>query len=61
MNNNKYPYLQPINVHDALARAHADRAEYVRIAFTEVPVLLKRLVARLRPNRQRMPRTGAWA
>ena len=61
MNTHDRSYIQPVDVHAALARAQADRAEYVRMAITGVPVLLKRLVARLRPNRQRLPQAGACA
>ena len=58
MNKSKHLHVDRIDVHAALAHAHADRAEYMRIAFAEVPVLLKRLVVRLRPNRQRLPQSG---
>jgi hypothetical protein len=54
-------YLRPVDVHAALARAHADRAEYIRLAIVGVPVLFKHLAAKLRPNRQRLPQAGAWA
>jgi hypothetical protein len=50
-----------VDVHAALARAHADRAEHIRIALAQVPGLLKRLSAKLRPSRHRLPHTGAWA
>ena len=61
MNTHDRSYIHTIDVHAALARAQADRAEYVRMAIAGVPVLLKRLVARLRPNRQRLPQAGACA
>jgi hypothetical protein len=54
MNTLDRSYIQPVDAHSALARAHADRAEYVRMAIAGVPVLLQRLVARLRPNRERL-------
>ena len=60
-NKSKHLHVDRIDVHAALAHAHADRAAYMRLAFAEVPALLKRLAARLRPNRQRLPRSGAWA
>jgi hypothetical protein len=60
-NTSKLLNVDRIDVHAALAHAHADRAAYVRLAFAGVPALLKRLVARLRPNRQRAPQSGAWA
>ena len=61
MNTANRNYLEPVDVHAALARAHADRAEYIRLALTGLPVLVKRLAAKLRPSRTRLPRTGAWA
>ena len=57
MNTHDRLSIRPVDVHAALARAHADRAEYVRRALGGVPVLLKRLAARLR----RQPQAGAWA
>jgi len=59
MNTKNRTYVTPVDVHAALARAHADRGEYIRIALAEVPALVKRLTAKLR--RQRLPHTGAWA
>ena len=50
-----------VDVHAALARAHADRAEYIGLAFAAVPALLKRLSAKFRPHRKRLPRGGVWA
>jgi hypothetical protein len=61
MNAQDRTYMHPVDVHDALARAHADRGEYIRLAIAGVPALLKRLAARLRPNRQRLPHSGACA
>jgi hypothetical protein len=61
MNTQDRFYIRPVDLHAALARAHADRAEYIRTAVGEVPVLLKRLTARFRPNRQRLPQAGACA
>jgi hypothetical protein len=52
-------HIHRVDVHAALARAHADRAEYVRTATAAVPTLVKRLSARLRPNRRHPPQTGA--
>ena len=51
-------YMEPIDVHGALARAHADRGEYISLAIAGVPALFKRLVAAVRPHRHRK---GAWA
>ncbi len=53
-------HSRQVDVHAALARAHADRAEYIRTAITAVPALLKRLTAKDRPDRKH-PRAGAWA
>ena len=61
MNTQDRFYVRPADVHAALARAHADRGEYIRLAIAGVPVLLKRLTARFRPNRQRLPQAGACA
>jgi hypothetical protein len=61
MNAHDRSYIQPVDVHAALARVHADRAEYIRLAVATVPALLKRLAARFRPNRQRLPQSGACA
>ena len=52
-------FTGPVDVHAALARAHADRGEYISIALAGVPALLKRLVATVR--RTRAPHKGAWA
>ncbi len=51
-------YLQPVDVHAALARAHADRAEYIRLALIGLPALAKRVAGKLRPH---LPHKGAWA
>jgi hypothetical protein len=61
MNTQDRLYIRPVDAHAALARAHADRAEYIGFAIAKLPVLLKRLTARLRPNRNRLPQAGAWA
>ncbi len=54
-------YFEPVDVHAALARAHADRGEYVRLALLRLPTLVKRVAAKLRFGRARLPRNGAWA
>jgi len=61
MKTRKHRHFHQVDVHAALARAHADRAEYIRFALAQVPGLVKRLSAKLRPDRQRLPQTGAWA
>lgn len=61
MNTQDHFHIRPDDVHAALARAHADRAEYIGIALAAVPALLKRLTARFRPNRRHLPRAGACA
>jgi hypothetical protein len=58
-NNRNYP--RPIDVHSALARAHAERAEFIGQLAAKVPGLLARLTAKLRPSRTRLPHNGAWA
>ena len=58
MNTRNQAFVGEVDVHDALARAHADRAAYISRAFAGVPALVKRLVAAIRPHRSRK---GAWA
>ncbi len=58
MNTRNQALIGDVDVHDALARAHADRAQYISRAFVGVSVLAKRLVAAIRPHRSRK---GAWA
>lgn len=54
-------HIRPVDVHAALARAHADRAEYIGLALAKLPALVKRLTGKRRANRQRLPHKGAWA
>jgi hypothetical protein len=61
MNSQDRLSIRPVDIHAAVARAHADRAEYIGYAVAKMPVLLKRLTAKLRPNRTGLPRGGAWA
>ncbi len=61
MNAKNRNYIRPVDVHAALARAHADRGEYIRIALAGLAAQVKRVAGKLRANRQRLPRTGAWA
>jgi hypothetical protein len=51
----------PIDIHVAIARAHADRAEHIGFAVAKVTALIKRAAAKVRPNRRRMPNKGVWA
>jgi hypothetical protein len=53
-------YLDPVDVHAALARAHADRGEYLRLAVAGLPTLVKRVASKLRFSRERLPHNGAW-
>jgi hypothetical protein len=53
MNTQDRTYIRPVDIHAALARAHAARAEYIRLALAGVPALLKRMATRHRPDRQR--------
>ena len=59
MNTHDRSFIRPVDIHAALARAHADRGEYIRSALTGVPALLKRLAAKF--HRQHLPHRGAWA
>jgi hypothetical protein len=43
-----------------MSQARKERAEVMRAALAKVPGLFKQLVAHIRPNRQRLPQTGAW-
>ena len=52
-------FASPVDVHAALARAHADRAEYINQALAELPILFKFLASAFR--RHRAPHKGAWA
>jgi len=61
MKNRKRNYIEPVDVHAALARAHADRGEYIAKAAAALPALVKRVAAKLRPSRDRLPHNGAWA
>ncbi len=54
-------YLQPFSIEDALARARAERAAYVRKAFVEASARLKRVAASIRPDRHPLPRKGVRA
>ena len=47
-------HIHTIDVHAALARAQADRAEYVRTALAAVPAAVKRLATRFRPHHRRL-------
>jgi hypothetical protein len=59
MNAQSHHNIVLVDTHSALARAHADRAEYIRLAMASVPVLFKRLAARLHANR--LPHGGTRA
>jgi hypothetical protein len=61
MNTQDRLHIRPVDLHAAVARAHADRAEYIGYAIAKVPGLVKRLSAKLRRNRTRLPQAGAWA
>jgi hypothetical protein len=53
--------ITPDLVEAIVARARAERAEGVRILLIELGAQLRRLAAKLRPSRQRLPQTGVWA
>jgi hypothetical protein len=61
MNTKNRLHIARIDTHAAIAHAHAVRAEHLRFALAQVPGLLKRLAGKLRPDRHRLPQTGAWA
>ena len=61
MSTKSHSYFEPVDVHAALARAHADRGEYIRLALAGLPVLVKRVAGKLRFSRDRLPHDGAWA
>jgi hypothetical protein len=46
--------IHTVDVHAALARAQADRAEYVRTALAAVPAVVKRLATQFCPNHRRL-------
>jgi hypothetical protein len=61
--NTQFPTSGPISFEEiemVVQQARAERAEVMRAALSELPALVKRLVARLRPNREPLPRCGAW-
>jgi hypothetical protein len=53
--------ISPSELEAILSHARAERADVMRAALSQLPGLLKRLVAHLRPSRQHLPQTGAWA
>ncbi|HEX3709220.1 MAG TPA: hypothetical protein VHV56_04980 [Pseudolabrys sp.] len=65
MTTRNHRYIAPVDMHAAIARAHADRAEYIRIALEQGPALLKHFAAKLRSgaraSRARLPHISAWA
>jgi hypothetical protein len=53
--------ISPSIIDAAVRKARQDRAEVMRATLAGFPAAFKRLVAQLRPNKQRLPQTGAWA
>ena len=53
--------LNQIEINTLIQQARAERAIAAAVLLASIPSLLKRLTAKLRPNRQRLPQTGAWA
>lgn len=49
--------ITPAGIEAVVRKARADRAEVMRATLAELPGLVKRLIAQLRPNRQ----GRAWA
>jgi hypothetical protein len=54
-------HIEPVDIHAAIARAHIDRGEYIRLALLKLPALVKGVAAKRRPSRSRGLRTGACA
>ncbi len=48
--------ISPAGIDAIVSQARAERAEAMRAALSQVPVLFKRLVARLHFNREPQPR-----
>lgn len=46
-------YMEPMDVHEALARAHAERGAFFAAVAAGVATLVKRLAAALRPHHGR--------
>lgn len=62
MNARTPDYMKPIDVHEALAHAHAERGEFLASAFSGLVTLVKRAVGAIRPHRQHhLPHKGACA
>jgi hypothetical protein len=63
MNSHDFPesQLSRAEIEALLARARAEQRKAMREMLSELPALIKRLVAHLRPNRQHLPQTGARA
>jgi urease accessory protein UreH len=63
MNSHDFPESQfsRAEIEGLLARARAEQTKAMREMLSELPALIKRLVARLRPNRQHLPQTRACA
>ena len=55
------PVLTLADIEGFVRRAQDDRAVAVRQMAIDAAALFKRLATHLRPNRQRLPRAGAWA
>jgi hypothetical protein len=55
------PNISWAEIDSALAQARLDRAQAMRETLTAMTAWCKRVAAGLRPNRARLPQTGAWA
>jgi len=53
--------LSRAEIEAMLARTRAEQTKAMRQMLRGVPALFKRLVARLRPTRQRLSQAGTWA
>jgi hypothetical protein len=54
-------FISPADIENIMIQAREERAEVMRAALAKFVTLFKRLAARIRPNRQRLPQAGAWA
>ena len=53
--------INPATIDAVIWQAKADRAEHIRAMAVQLPILLRSLMARLRPARQHLPQAGLWA
>lgn len=54
-------FISPVDIDAVMIDAREERAEVMRAALAKLAPPFKRLAARIRPSRQRLPQAGAWA